>query len=38
MVLDHGEIKEMGTHEELLAHNGFYKRLYEMQFKKPVTA
>ena len=37
IVLDKGEIKEMGTHDELLANNGFYARLYEMQFeKKPV--
>jgi ATP-binding cassette subfamily B protein len=37
MVLDHGEIKEMGTHDELLARDGYYKKLYEMQFKKAVT-
>jgi hypothetical protein len=23
----------MGTHEELLAHGGTYRRLYEMQFR-----
>lgn len=34
IVLDKGEIKEMGTHHELLQHNGFYARLYEMQFEK----
>lgn len=38
MVLDHGEIKEMGTHEELLARDGYYKKLYEMQFKKAAAA
>lgn len=32
IVLDHGEIKEEGTHQELLKMNGFYKRLYNLQF------
>jgi subfamily B ATP-binding cassette protein MsbA len=32
-VLDGGTIHEMGTHEELLAHGGTYRRLYEMQFR-----
>ncbi|MBX2923324.1 MAG: ABC transporter ATP-binding protein [Chitinophagaceae bacterium] len=35
MVLDKGEIKEMGTHNELLEMQGFYSKLYEMQFAKP---
>ncbi len=34
MVLDKSELKEFGTHEELLALNGYYKRLYDMQFMK----
>ncbi len=34
MVLDKGEIKEMGTHEELLAKEGFYYQLHKMQFEK----
>ena len=34
IVLDKGEIKEMGTHDELLAHQGFYYQLYKMQFEK----
>ncbi len=32
IVLDHGEKKEEGTHQELLKQNGFYKNLYEIQF------
>jgi ATP-binding cassette, subfamily B, multidrug efflux pump len=34
MVLDKGEIKEMGSHEELLAQQGFYYQLHKMQFEK----
>jgi ATP-binding cassette subfamily B protein len=32
VVLDAGEIKETGTHQELLKQNGFYKTLYQLQF------
>jgi ATP-binding cassette subfamily B protein len=33
IVLDHGEIKEMGTHQELLRiENGYYRKLYDLQF------
>jgi hypothetical protein len=28
------EIKEVGTHQELLALDGFYKKLYEIQFSE----
>jgi ATP-binding cassette, subfamily B, multidrug efflux pump len=38
IVLDKGEVKETGTHNELLQKGGFYSRLYEMQFgKKAIT-
>jgi len=33
IVLDHGEIKEMGTHQELLKiEHGYYRKLYDLQF------
>lgn len=34
VVIDDGRIVETGRHNELLAHNGVYKKLYEMQFKE----
>lgn len=33
VVIDDGRIIETGRHDELLAHGGIYKKLYEMQFK-----
>ena len=33
VVLQKGEIKEMGTHHELIAKNGIYKSLYERNFE-----
>ncbi len=32
IVLEKGEIMEIGTHQELLVLNGYYKRLYDLQF------
>ncbi|MEP6467117.1 MAG: ABC transporter ATP-binding protein [Parafilimonas sp.] len=34
IVLDKGEIKEAGTHDELLELNGFYAKLHNMQFEQ----
>jgi ATP-binding cassette, subfamily B, multidrug efflux pump len=34
LVLDLGEIRERGNHEELLAREGFYAQLYKMQYKE----
>ena len=36
IVLDKGEIKETGSHDELLAHEGFYAHLHKMQYKEAV--
>jgi subfamily B ATP-binding cassette protein MsbA len=33
LVLEHGEIVERGTHEELLAKNGRYRQLYDKQYR-----
>jgi len=33
IVLDHGHLVEDGTHEELIAKNGLYAHLYEIQYK-----
>jgi len=34
VVLDKGRIAEIGTHDVLLANNGIYRRLYDMQFDR----
>lgn len=36
IVLDHGEIKETGKHDELLLHEGYYAQLHKMQYKEVV--
>ncbi len=33
IVMHKGEIREMGTHQELLAHGGIYFKLYKLQYK-----
>jgi len=38
-VLERGRIVEEGTHAELLAHGGEYRRLYDLQFRdEPLAA
>ena len=34
LVMDHGDIIEQGTHEELLAQGGHYEKLYNSQFNQ----
>jgi ATP-binding cassette subfamily B protein len=34
IVLDHGEIKESGRHEDLLGREGYYAQLHKMQYKE----
>lgn len=38
MVMHKGKIREQGTHQELLAQNGIYKKLYELQIQHEVSA
>jgi len=40
LVLHKGELREQGTHRELLARDGIYARLYRMQYaaERPVPA
>jgi ABC-type multidrug transport system fused ATPase/permease subunit len=35
VVLHKGRVREIGTHEELIARRGFYFRLYQLQYGKP---
>jgi ATP-binding cassette subfamily B protein len=34
VVLDKGKIVEVGDHQELLAHKGYYRKLYDLQFSE----
>ncbi|MEK5640045.1 ABC transporter ATP-binding protein [Paenibacillus sp. FSL R5-0378] len=38
MVIDHGEIVEQGSHDELIGRQGFYARMFESQFKNLESA
>jgi subfamily B ATP-binding cassette protein MsbA len=35
VVMHHGEIAEVGTHTDLISHNGLYAKLHKMQFHEP---
>ncbi len=34
VVLDQGQIKEIGSHSELIEKSGYYRRLYDLQFNQ----
>jgi ATP-binding cassette subfamily B protein len=38
LVFHHGEIRERGTHDELMQISGLYRRLYEIQYREAVVA
>ena len=38
LVMHHGELREQGTHEELLRLGGIYKKLYELQYREQETS
>jgi len=33
LVMHHGQLREMGSHQELLAMHGIYWKLYQLQYK-----
>ncbi len=38
LVFHHGEIRERGTHEQLMQMDGLYRKLYEIQYREAVSA
>ena len=38
LVLHHGELREQGSHQELIARGGLYARLHELQFARSLAA
>ena len=38
LVLHHGELREQGSHQELLDQDGLYARLHELQFARSPAA
>jgi len=38
LVMHHGQLRESGSHQELLALNGLYRKLYELQYKEQERA
>ena len=38
IVMHKGQLREMGTHQELLAHRGIYYKLYQLQYKDQEAA
>jgi ATP-binding cassette subfamily B protein len=38
LVFHHGEIRERGTHEELMSLGGLYRKLYEIQYREAAVA
>ncbi len=38
LVFHHGEIRERGTHDELMQRDGLYRKLYEIQYREAAVA
>lgn len=37
LVLEHGRVRELGTHAELIARGGLYQQLHTLQFQDTAT-